>query len=176
MLRSFSKSYAMAAWRVGYAVGPPAVIETLAKAFMWQSLAIDAVAQAAALAALTGPQDWIEAAVAELGESRPLAVAAANGSGVLRAELPESARVRLGGGRGRRAGLERAPRARARDPGPPRTAFRRGDAAPEDPVRRPPRGARGAAQTARLGHRTELSRTSAQRGQRLITGSTTCEG
>ena len=91
VLRSFSKSYGMAAWRVGYAVGPPAVIETLAKAFMWQSLAIDAVAQAAALAALTGPQEWIEAAVAELGDSRPLAVAAANGSGVLRAELPEAA-------------------------------------------------------------------------------------
>jgi aspartate/methionine/tyrosine aminotransferase len=91
VLRSFSKTYAMAAWRIGYAVGSAAVIERLAKAFMWQSLAIDAVAQAAALAALTGPQEWIESAVAELGESRPLAVAAANRSGVLRAEVPESA-------------------------------------------------------------------------------------
>jgi aspartate aminotransferase len=49
------------------------------------------VAQAAALAALTGPQDWIEAARAELGEMRLRAVAAANASGKLRAELPEGA-------------------------------------------------------------------------------------
>ena len=81
----------MAAWRVGYAVGPAEAIETLAKAFAWQSLAIDGVAQAAALAALTGPQGWIEAAVAELAEQRPLAIEAANASGSLRAELPEAA-------------------------------------------------------------------------------------
>jgi aspartate/methionine/tyrosine aminotransferase len=91
VLRSFSKTFAMAAWRVGFAVGPPAVIDTLAKTFAWQSLAIDAVAQAAALAALTGPYDWIHAAVAELEEMRPRAVAAANATGVLRAELPEAA-------------------------------------------------------------------------------------
>jgi aspartate/methionine/tyrosine aminotransferase len=91
VLRSFSKTHGMAAWRVGYAVGPAEAIETLAKAFAWQSLAIDGVAQAAALAALTGPQDWIEAAVAELAEQRPLAIEAANASGSLRAELPEAA-------------------------------------------------------------------------------------
>jgi aspartate/methionine/tyrosine aminotransferase len=91
VLRSFSKTYAMAAWRVGFAVGPAEVIETLAKAFAWQALAIDGVAQAAAVAALTGPQDWIETAVAELAEMRPRAVEAANATGVLRAELPEAA-------------------------------------------------------------------------------------
>jgi aspartate/methionine/tyrosine aminotransferase len=91
VLRSFSKTHGMAAWRVGYAAGPPDAIETLAKAFAWQSLAIDGVAQAAALAALTGPQDWIENAVAELAEQRPKAIGAANATGVLRAELPEAA-------------------------------------------------------------------------------------
>jgi aspartate/methionine/tyrosine aminotransferase len=91
VLRSFSKTYAMAAWRVGYAVGPRAVITELARAFAWQALGVDAVAQAAALAALTGPQDWIEAARAELNEMRPRAVAAANATGVLRALLPEAA-------------------------------------------------------------------------------------
>ena len=69
----------------------PLDIDALARAFAWQSLAIDGVAQAAALAALTGPQDWIEEAVAELGEMRPRAVEAANLSGVLRAEVPEAA-------------------------------------------------------------------------------------
>ena len=91
VLRSFSKTHAMAAWRVGYAVGPREVITELARVFAWQALAVDAVAQAAALAALTGPQGWIEAARAELAEMRRRAVEAANASGKLRAELPEGA-------------------------------------------------------------------------------------
>jgi aspartate/methionine/tyrosine aminotransferase len=90
VLRSFSKTHAMAAWRVGYAVGPRAVIDELARMFAWQALAVDGVAQAAALAALTGPQGWIEAARAELAEMRPRAVAAADAGG-LRASLPEAA-------------------------------------------------------------------------------------
>ncbi len=88
VLRSFSKTFAMAAWRIGYAVGPENVISTLARELQWQALAIDAVAQAAALAALTGPRGWIDEAVAELAEMRPRAITAANGAG-LRAGLPE---------------------------------------------------------------------------------------
>jgi aspartate/methionine/tyrosine aminotransferase len=88
VLRSFSKTLGMAAWRVGYAVGPEHAIDAMARALQWQALAIDGVAQSAALAALTGPRDWIEAALAELAEMRPRAIAAADAAG-LRAELPE---------------------------------------------------------------------------------------
>jgi aminotransferase len=88
VLRSCSKTLGMAAWRVGYAVGPAAAIDALARELQWQALAIDGVAQSAALAALTGPRDWIDAAIAELHEMRPLAIEAANAAG-LRAELPE---------------------------------------------------------------------------------------
>ena len=91
VLRSFSKTHAMAAWRVGYAVGSRKVISELARNFAWQALAVDGVAQAAALAALTGPQEWIVNARAELAEMRPRAIEAANASGKLRAELPEGA-------------------------------------------------------------------------------------
>jgi aspartate/methionine/tyrosine aminotransferase len=91
VLRSFSKTYAMAAWRVGFAVGPADAIERMARALGWQALAVDGVAQAAALAALTGPQGWIDAARAELAEMRPRAVEAANATGFLRAEPPEAA-------------------------------------------------------------------------------------
>jgi aspartate/methionine/tyrosine aminotransferase len=91
VLRSFSKTHAMAAWRVGYAVGPRDVVAELTRVFAWQALAVDAVAQAAALAALTGPQEWIEAARAELADMRPRAIEAANASGKLRAALPEGA-------------------------------------------------------------------------------------
>jgi aminotransferase len=60
----------------------------MARELQWQALAIDGVAQSAALAALTGPRDWIDAAIAELAEMRPRAIAAANDAG-LRCELPE---------------------------------------------------------------------------------------
>ena len=90
VLRSFSKTFAMAAWRVGYAVGPEWAIDALARELQWQALAIDGVAQSAALAVLEGPRDWLDAAMAELDEMRPRAVAGANAAG-LRARLPEAA-------------------------------------------------------------------------------------
>jgi aspartate/methionine/tyrosine aminotransferase len=88
VLRSFSKTLGMAAWRIAYAVGPEHAIDALARELQWQALAIDGVAQSAALAALTGPRDWIEDAIAELAEMRPRAIAAANAAG-LRCDLPE---------------------------------------------------------------------------------------
>ncbi len=89
VLRSFSKTLGMAAWRVGYAVGPDWAIDALARELQWQALAIDGVAQSAALAALTGPRGWIEDEIAELDAMRVPAVDAANRVG-LRSELPES--------------------------------------------------------------------------------------
>jgi aspartate/methionine/tyrosine aminotransferase len=90
VLRSFSKTFAMAAWRVGYAVGPEHAIDELARELQWQALAIDGVAQSAALAALTGPRGWIDEAIAELEAMREPAAAAANAAG-LRCEIPEAA-------------------------------------------------------------------------------------
>ena len=90
LVRSFSKTYGLAAWRIGFAVGPEPLVSTMAKVLQWQTIAVDAVAQAAALAALTGPQGWIAEAVRELAEVRTRAVAAANATGLLRAELPEA--------------------------------------------------------------------------------------
>jgi aspartate/methionine/tyrosine aminotransferase len=89
VVRSFSKTFAMAAWRVAYAVGPEWAIDAMARELQWQALAIDGVAQSAALAALTGPREWIDAAIAELAEMRVQAVGAANAAG-LRCELPEA--------------------------------------------------------------------------------------
>lgn len=86
VLRSFSKTYAMAAWRVGYAVGPEHAIDAMARELQWQALAIDGVAQSAALAALTGPRGWLDAAIADLAAMRPRAVAAANAAGLACAE------------------------------------------------------------------------------------------
>jgi aspartate/methionine/tyrosine aminotransferase len=89
VLRSFSKTLGMAAWRIGYAVGPAHAIDALARELQWQALAIDGVAQCAAHAALTGPREWIDGAIAELAEMRPRAIEAASAA-ELRAVLPEA--------------------------------------------------------------------------------------
>lgn len=90
VLRSFSKTYAMAAWRVGYAVGPAEAIDALARELQWQALAIDGVAQTAALAAMTGPREWLDEALADVAAMRRPAVEAATAAG-MRAEVPHAA-------------------------------------------------------------------------------------
>ncbi len=54
-----SKTYAMTGWRVGFAGGPPALIEAMAKIQGQTTGGVSPIAQAAALAALQGPQDRV---------------------------------------------------------------------------------------------------------------------
>lgn len=56
---SFSKSYAMTGWRIGYAVAPARVAPLIAKAQEPIISCASAISQKAAEAALTGPQDCI---------------------------------------------------------------------------------------------------------------------
>lgn len=56
-----SKTYAMTGWRVGYAGGPQKLIEGMAKVQGQSTGGVSPVAQAAALAALEGPQDIVSA-------------------------------------------------------------------------------------------------------------------
>jgi aspartate/methionine/tyrosine aminotransferase len=62
---TFSKTYAMTGWRVGYLAGPPAAAPLGDKLQQALVSCVNAPAQMAALAALTGPQD----AVAEMRET-----------------------------------------------------------------------------------------------------------
>lgn len=55
LIRSFTKSYAMPAWRVGYIVGPASVIDACTKAMEWEQLHGSHVAQAGAAAAVRNP-------------------------------------------------------------------------------------------------------------------------
>jgi aspartate aminotransferase len=64
LVGSFSKDYAMPGMRVGYAVLPPHLLRPVSAMLEWSVLSVSRPAQAAALAALTGPQDWIAAMVA----------------------------------------------------------------------------------------------------------------
>ena len=60
-IRSFTKSYALPQWRVGYvATAVPGLIQVFRRVLEWTVLTCNYVAQRAALAALTGPQEWID--------------------------------------------------------------------------------------------------------------------
>ncbi len=58
-INGVSKAYAMTGWRIGYAGGPAALIKAMTKLQSQSTSCANAVAQAAAVAALEGPQDFI---------------------------------------------------------------------------------------------------------------------
>ena len=55
-----SKAYAMTGWRLGYGAGPPGLIAAMTKLQGQSTTNASSVGQAAALAALTGPQDYLD--------------------------------------------------------------------------------------------------------------------
>jgi alanine-synthesizing transaminase len=58
---SMSKTYSMAGWRIGFAVGNPTLIGALARVKSYLDYGAFTPVQAAAVAALNGPQDIVEA-------------------------------------------------------------------------------------------------------------------
>lgn len=75
LVQSATKSFAMGAWRVGWIVAPPVLTTVFARMIEWMMLAVNHVAQAAAAAALAGPQDWLDDLAAEFQHNRDIAVA-----------------------------------------------------------------------------------------------------
>ncbi len=65
LLNSFSKTYAMTGWRVGYLVADERVIRDLVDFHKSLVICVNAPAQKGCVAALTGPQDCVEAMKAE---------------------------------------------------------------------------------------------------------------
>lgn len=72
----FSKAYAMTGWRVGYVAGPASIMEQVRRAKARWSGCAPVVSQHAALAALTGPQEPVDAMVAEYARRRAIALPA----------------------------------------------------------------------------------------------------
>jgi len=60
-VQGVSKSFAMTGWRIGYATGPADVVRAMSRFQSHSTSNATAIAQAAALAALTGPMEPIEA-------------------------------------------------------------------------------------------------------------------
>ncbi len=65
ILGSLSKTYAMTGWRLGYAMGPSAVISAMAKLQSQSTSNPTSIVQKAAVAALRGPQQCVEEMRAE---------------------------------------------------------------------------------------------------------------
>lgn len=59
-VNGFSKAYAMTGWRIGYVAAKGALAKEINKLHYYMVLCPSSVAQKAALAALTGPQDCVE--------------------------------------------------------------------------------------------------------------------
>jgi len=67
-----SKAYSMTGWRVGFAGGPRSIVASISKMQSQSSAGVSAVSQAAAAAALTGPQDLVRERTANLARRRDL--------------------------------------------------------------------------------------------------------
>lgn len=73
-VNSFSKTYAMTGWRVGYVAAHGRLAEAIKKVHAYTVLGVNTEAQFAALAALTGPQKCVEEMVREYRKRRDIVV------------------------------------------------------------------------------------------------------
>ena len=87
---TLSKSYAMTGWRVGYTVAPKAVIDEMEKLMEHMVSGVTAVAQRAALAAITGSQACVREMVATYDERRHLVHEGLNAIDGIHCLKPES--------------------------------------------------------------------------------------
>lgn len=71
---SFTKSYVLPRWRVGFIVAPSDLIPYLIKVLEWNLLTCNPVAQRAAQAAMEGPQDWIKEIAPRYQRNRDLMI------------------------------------------------------------------------------------------------------
>jgi aspartate aminotransferase len=86
-----SKSYAMTGWRIGYCAGPRELIEAMSTLQGQSTTNCTAVAQAAALEAITGPQECVETMRQEFDRRRRVMVARLRALPGIRLHEPEGA-------------------------------------------------------------------------------------
>jgi len=73
-INGFAKSYGMPGYRTGYVAGPKDFINKAARIQSHTTVCVGDVGQAAALAALTGPRDWVKESVQRFKARRDLLV------------------------------------------------------------------------------------------------------
>jgi len=90
-MNGVSKAYCMTGWRIGYAAGPVALIKAIAKVQSQSTSNPCSISQAAAVAALNGPQDFIPKHNAVFKERRDLVVGMLNKATGITCHKPEGA-------------------------------------------------------------------------------------
>jgi aspartate aminotransferase len=90
-LNGVSKAYAMTGWRIGYAAGPDRLIRALVKVLSQATGCASAMGQAAAIAALEGPQDFLQDWVRIYQERRDYVISRLNDVPELTCHAPEGA-------------------------------------------------------------------------------------
>ncbi len=86
-----SKAYAMTGWRIGFAGGPSSLIRALDKLQSQSTSNTSSIGQAAAVEALSGPQDSIDEMVSVYRDRRDLVVDMLNATPGLHCHKPEGA-------------------------------------------------------------------------------------
>ncbi len=82
VLNGFSKAYAMTGWRVGYACGPPEIVEAMTRIHSYTALCASAIAQIGAIAALRSCEAEMKQMIAQYNQRRRLFVAGLNEIGL----------------------------------------------------------------------------------------------
>ncbi|MBI1355688.1 MAG: aminotransferase class I/II-fold pyridoxal phosphate-dependent enzyme [Acidobacteria bacterium] len=88
---SLSKTFAMTGWRIGFALGPKPLIKAINNLQSHSTSNPTSIAQKAALAALTGPQEEVDAMLAEYRRRRDYIVPALNAIPGVTCPLPGGA-------------------------------------------------------------------------------------
>jgi len=88
---SFSKTYAMTGWRIGYTIGPAELIERMVTIQSHQTSNPTSIAQAAAIEAMTGPQDSVGLMTREFQRRRDFLVPELNKIPGMRCIMPQGA-------------------------------------------------------------------------------------
>lgn len=91
VLDGFSKTYAMTGWRLGYAIVPEPLVTPFSRLIVNSASCTNAATQWAGVEALTGPQDSVDAMVAEFKARRDLIVDGLNSVPGISCLRPEGA-------------------------------------------------------------------------------------
>ncbi|MEG0002833.1 MAG: pyridoxal phosphate-dependent aminotransferase [Comamonas sp.] len=90
-MNGVSKAYAMTGWRIGFGTGPRWLIEAMEKLQGQQTSGACTISQHAALAALTGPQDFVRESRAVFQRRRDMVVELLNQAPGLHCAVPQGA-------------------------------------------------------------------------------------
>ena len=91
IVNGVSKAYAMTGWRLGWGIGPAELIKTMVGIQGQSTSGASSISQAAALAALTGPQDLLAERLQSFSERRDYVVCALNAAQLLDCQTPGGA-------------------------------------------------------------------------------------